>query len=482
MNAHRGVKSEASVFRCLAYIICLALLGFALLVPGFEPTSPYLEALGDLPFVEVKKSGVTYTLMDICKENNVFSFIYLFICFTMLVCFFTGMNYKRVPVLPRFCIAIVSLCLLTILTLFFHAALDRITEDIYFKTSVLLKSSMGVYVVYFSCGLALLTTYCEIWSFYRFYPVQTLFWALCLFVVGFIGTLIYLPLVLLGINVFLSLSLSWVITFIALVSIVIWKGSKWNARIRGRIAEKRNDALYLGYGKTFPAEKYSENVNGGLYGSDASASNIVTYEDDEDDSEKDNKTIWIVVGISIVAIFIICYLIFRNPTASSNDSLFSYNDSLSSHEEITLSENGNSSADNDEEVVYEEIEENDNVSFEEPINESSYEEKETVEIVHPIEGAIAVTGKLDGKYGIVMQFSHPDDSGIITGEYYYIKYKVPIALSGMMGEDGIIRLEEITNGNLTGRFIGKMTREGFDGIWESADGTKTMTCQLENIE
>ena len=102
-----------------------------------------------------------------------------------------------------------------------------------------------------------------------------------------------------------------------------------------------------------------------------------------------------------------------------------------------------------------------------------------VEITNPIPGATALTGKLDGKYEIVLQYLK-DENGNVTGSYYYTKYKSPISISGEY--DGTtMTLEERTNGNLTGRFIGRSTSDGFDGIWESADGSKTMDCTLRRI-
>lgn len=107
-------------------------------------------------------------------------------------------------------------------------------------------------------------------------------------------------------------------------------------------------------------------------------------------------------------------------------------------------------------------------------------EEAAPEVINPISGATSLTGKLDGKYEIVLQYTVNDD-GSVNGSYYYTKYKTPISISGEIS-GGNMTLEEHTNGNLTGRFIGTVTSDGFDGVWESADGSRTMDCTLRRIE
>lgn len=113
--------------------------------------------------------------------------------------------------------------------------------------------------------------------------------------------------------------------------------------------------------------------------------------------------------------------------------------------------------------------------------EIAAEDKQEFKIVHPIEGATAMRGKLDNKYEIVMQVTRPDENNVVTGEYYYTKYNSPISLTGIMEADGTLRLEERTNGNLTGRFIGSFMADGFYGVWESADSARTMSLLLHYL-
>ncbi|MDE6771647.1 MAG: hypothetical protein K2J49_03500, partial [Muribaculaceae bacterium] len=103
----------------------------------------------------------------------------------------------------------------------------------------------------------------------------------------------------------------------------------------------------------------------------------------------------------------------------------------------------------------------------------------SVEVANPIPGAIALAGKLDGKYEIVLQYLQEED-GKVSGTYYYTKYKTPIRISGEVNGD-TMTLEEYTGENLTGRFIGTISTNSFDGVWQSADGSKAMDCTLYRV-
>ncbi len=119
-------------------------------------------------------------------------------------------------------------------------------------------------------------------------------------------------------------------------------------------------------------------------------------------------------------------------------------------------------------------------AYDDEYDGSESESSEYVEVINPIPGATVFTGKLDGRYEIVMQFAGNGSDGELQGAYYYTKYKSPIALRGE--RDGSnVTLEEYTDGNLTGRFLGRVSESGFDGVWESADGSKTMDCTLSVV-
>lgn len=81
-------------------------------------------------------------------------------------------------------------------------------------------------------------------------------------------------------------------------------------------------------------------------------------------------------------------------------------------------------------------------------------------------------GKIDNKYGIVMELSINDE--YVTGSYYYTSKKSPITLSGSIDNGNIIRLEETVKGKSTGQFVGSYTPDEISGTWISADGGKEM--------
>lgn len=203
------------------------------------------------------------------------------------------------------------------------------------------------------------------------------------------------------------------------------------------------------------------------------------YIDDEDDDDSENrKKIWITVGcivggVAVLAIILILLLKSSDNKASDASADGDTTEVFSENEET---QNVGSSESEDFEYYpkapgYDEDDEVSEVAAEEP----------AIEIVNPIPGATALTGKLDGKYEIVLQFTDPDTNGKVEGSYYYTKYKSPISLQGEL-EGERLMLEEYTNGNLTGRFIGRMTNSGFDGIWTSADESTTRDCTLAFIK
>lgn len=101
-------------------------------------------------------------------------------------------------------------------------------------------------------------------------------------------------------------------------------------------------------------------------------------------------------------------------------------------------------------------------------------------VVNPIPGAMVYSGMLDGKYEIVMQLVE-SSGGKLSGNYYYTKYKTPIQIYGEL-DQGTVRLEERTNGNLTGYFIGNIRGTTFDGVWQSVDESKIMDCTLHYVK
>lgn len=195
---------------------------------------------------------------------------------------------------------------------------------------------------------------------------------------------------------------------------------------------------------------------------------------DDDDSENRRKT-WIIAGCIVggVAVLAIILILMLKPSVNKDSD-----DTSDGEISEMFSEDGYSEGDASYET--DEFEYTPKPDAADKTAEKVAAEKPGIEIVNPIPGATALTGKLDGKYEIVMQFTDPDVNGNVSGSYYYTKYKTPIALNGELEGDRLT-LEERTNGNLTGRFIGRLTSTGFDGIWTSADESTTRDCVLTFI-
>lgn len=203
----------------------------------------------------------------------------------------------------------------------------------------------------------------------------------------------------------------------------------------------------------------------------------VDFESEFDEkAEKRKKWIMIGCGVGVLVAIIIVILICRK--SSEQDTLFEERlQQIVESSGSTSEENGAEGSSSAEEGYNSSGRDNnaeEDFEFETPTRE--------IEIVNPIEGAMAFVGKLDGKYEIVLQIVNPYDSdGKVWGSYYYTKYKAPIDLKGEFA-DGVYTLEEYTDGNLTGKFVGRIYQTGFDGIWESADGETTRDCTLYNIK
>ena len=86
-------------------------------------------------------------------------------------------------------------------------------------------------------------------------------------------------------------------------------------------------------------------------------------------------------------------------------------------------------------------------------------------------------GKINNKYGIVMQLRILGSE--VSGTYHYTSRNSPINLSGYLDNDGTIRLEEKTDGKITGQFAGTYNSSEISGTWISADGKTKMPFVIE---
>ena len=74
------------------------------------------------------------------------------------------------------------------------------------------------------------------------------------------------------------------------------------------------------------------------------------------------------------------------------------------------------------------------------------------------------------------------EGGAVSGTVTYLKYNVPMELTGSFTDSGDWRdlsLEERLEGKTTGNFIGRYDGKVFSGSWVSADGAKEMPFKVE---
>ncbi len=82
-------------------------------------------------------------------------------------------------------------------------------------------------------------------------------------------------------------------------------------------------------------------------------------------------------------------------------------------------------------------------------------------------------GTINGVNAIEMTLT-TDGGAYYSGEYFYTKNKQPIQLRGQLTDDNEhLVLEEYAGMNMTGKFEGTLTRNGYSGTWTSADGEKS---------
>lgn len=96
-------------------------------------------------------------------------------------------------------------------------------------------------------------------------------------------------------------------------------------------------------------------------------------------------------------------------------------------------------------------------------------------------GTVEMSGLVDGKYPVKMELTiHPDHT--LSGTVTYTKYNVPMDITGTFTDRGYsydFSLDETSEGEITGNFIGSYDGLVFSGTWVKADGTKEMPFRLE---
>lgn len=448
MIAHSGLRiRQASL--CQACMVTFLLMVVAYFLPAYGVSG----TLADIFFKRSANqfgSNSMFSLFDIYGDNMRFTSFYFFVTALQLVLFIISINQDKIPVFVRFVVSVASFYVISFLFLVIFAAVDVEKSEILMSEWINLRTSIGIWILYLTFGIFVIYSYVEIWLYYKWYPAQTLLWGL-------------LPIIFTIVSASLLSLLGWLfdysikvvyISFLLssgiIVFVFLWKVKTWNLSLRRGVARRKDDPIYLA-GEESEAESLAVGV---------------------DEGSRRNMKPWFVAG-GIAMMCIILILVLR---AGKTDGIQTEEEDVVSISDVI--------SDMEDDVVMDESEE---LEFtpkayddEYDGSESESESSESVEVINPIPGATVFTGKLDGRYEIVMQFAGNGSDGELQGTYYYTKYKSPIALRGE--RDGSnVTLEEYTDGNLTGRFLGRVSESGFDGVWESADGSKTMDCTLSVV-
>jgi len=81
-------------------------------------------------------------------------------------------------------------------------------------------------------------------------------------------------------------------------------------------------------------------------------------------------------------------------------------------------------------------------------------------------------GKIDGKHAIEIKLDF--NGSDVTGDCRYTKSNTIVELSGFLGDDGIIHLDEKVGGAVTGQFVGDWSGQEISGTWVSDDGKREL--------
>ncbi len=180
---------------------------------------------------------------------------------------------------------------------------------------------------------------------------------------------------------------------------------------------------------------------------------------DEDEYWSDNSTIMTLCSIlaTIVLIGLASWFCISPITHKGA----TYTIGKNNVEDVRPSEETMFSEDNDEPAsTYSKTEE----------TSTAIEEAETQDESEGNEYTDNYKGTIDGKHAIEMTLT-TDGSAYYSGEYFYTKKKQPIQLRGQLTDDyEHLVLEEYVGMNMTGKFEGTLTRNGYYGTWTSADG------------
>ncbi len=189
--------------------------------------------------------------------------------------------------------------------------------------------------------------------------------------------------------------------------------------------------------------------------------NGLPVDDAEDEYLSDNSTVMILC--SIFASVILMGLVAWSCISPLTNKNATYAIGKNEVEDVSFSEDMTQSEKNEESIS----------NFSKTEEEvTAFEEEEIQDDVEPTgeEYTNSYKGSINGKYAIEMTLT-TDGSTYYSGEYFYTKNKQPIQLRGQLtDEHEHLVLEEYVGMNMTGKFEGTLTPNGYSGTWTRADG------------
>ncbi len=243
MIVHRGLRARGKSFG--GFLVAIAILMVvAYLIPAVEIHCPWFDS--DFRGIKVRQGNViTLSLYEIFGDNINFNLLYFGIVAVILAGFIVSSRRNCIEVFTRFVAAVSMFYIGCYLFMLLISSLDSGFVNNVVGEWFELHPWFGIWLVYLSFGTFALYAYIEMCSFYKWYPVQTLSWSLF--------PLIYLALFFISVPLgimfgrgFVSLAIIFLLPFVIMAGMLAWKGRKWNALLRDRIARKKDNPVYLG--------------------------------------------------------------------------------------------------------------------------------------------------------------------------------------------------------------------------------------------
>ncbi len=183
--------------------------------------------------------------------------------------------------------------------------------------------------------------------------------------------------------------------------------------------------------------------------------------DDALDEDSDTRRNWIIGGViggAAIMILILWLCLGGKSSKTVDDNTAEPLTEIEFSEESEEQEAPITSDNEEDDVESDQTDDTETAAAEEPAGD---------EYTHSYQGTI------NGVNAIEMTLT-TDGGAYYSGEYFYTKNKQPIQLRGQLTDDNEhLVLEEYAGMNMTGKFEGTLTCNGYSGTWTSADGEKS---------